>query len=260
VQRAAFLLLSVTVSCALAQTPQLSEGSVVNAASFAAGEALAAGSLASVFGSQLASSLAQGASVPLSVSLGDVQSVTFDNIAAPLIFVDNGQINLQVPWEITGPSSVVVVHRSTGASSPVTVALSPVSPAIFAVNFGTGSAIAINADSSLAAPNGSIPGIATHPAKIGDTILILGTGLGAVDQPVVTGAKPATLTHTLVTPTVLVGGVRAEVQFSGLSPDFPGVNQLNVLIPGGAPTGDAVPLQLQMGGITTTDKVTIAIQ
>jgi hypothetical protein len=41
----------------------------------------------------------------------------------------------------------------------------PFSPGIFAVN---NLAIAINSDGSLALPAGAIPGISSHPAKIGD--------------------------------------------------------------------------------------------
>ena len=134
------------------------------------------------------------------------------------------------------------------------------SPGIFAANFGSGPAIAINQDGTLAAAPGSIPGLNTHPAARGDTILILCTGLGPVDQPVTTGAKPTTLTRTLTTPTVLIGGAQAQVAFSGLSPDYPGVNQLNVVVPQGVSPGDALPLQIQMGGITTTDQVTVAVR
>jgi uncharacterized protein (TIGR03437 family) len=60
-------------------------------------------------------------------------------------------------------------------------------------------------------------------------------------------------------PVVLIGGVQAQVAFSGLSPEFPGVNQINVVVPQGVTPGNAVPLQLQVGGITSTDQVTIAI-
>jgi uncharacterized protein (TIGR03437 family) len=48
------------------------------------------------------------------------------------------------------------------------------------------------------------------------------------------------------------------VQFSGLSPQFVALNQLNVMVPNGVSAGDAVPIQIQIGGVTTSDKVTIA--
>jgi uncharacterized protein (TIGR03437 family) len=61
------------------------------------------------------------------------------------------------------------------------------------------------------------------------------------------------------TPTVLIGGKAAQVVFAGLSPQFVGVNQINVAIPAGTPTGNAVSLQISLGGVTTSDAVTIAV-
>jgi len=59
-----------------------------------------------------------------------------------------------------------------------------------------------------------------------------------------------------------VGGVaipQQNVLFSGLAPQFPGVYQLNIQLPATVATGDKVPFQLQMNGITSTDQVTMAI-
>ena len=64
----------------------------------------------------------------------------------------------------------------------------------------------------------------------------------------------------LVTPRVLIGGIEATVLFSGLAPEFVGVNQVNVVVPPEAPTGSAVPLQISVGGVITSSRVTIAIQ
>jgi uncharacterized protein (TIGR03437 family) len=58
---------------------------------------------------------------------------------------------------------------------------------------------------------------------------------------------------------VLVGNVAAQVVFSGILPGFPGVYQINIIIQAGTPTGNAVPLQIQMGGITTSSSTTIAV-
>jgi uncharacterized protein (TIGR03437 family) len=38
-----------------------------------------------------------------------------------------------------------------------------------------------------------------------------------------------------------------------------GVNQVNIVIPATAPTGNAVPLQIQAGGVTSPSTVTIAV-
>ena len=85
-----------------AQTPAINSGGIVNAASFAPGQPLAAGSLVAIFGVQLAPGLAQADTVPLSTSLSNV-SVSFNGIAAPLDFVSAGQINAQIPYEALPP-------------------------------------------------------------------------------------------------------------------------------------------------------------
>jgi uncharacterized protein (TIGR03437 family) len=54
--------------------------------------------------------------------------------------------------------------------------------------------------------------------------------------------------------------VSAPVEFSGLSPQFVGVNQLNVRVPAGVTPGNTVPLQISIGGLTSTNQVTIAVQ
>jgi uncharacterized protein (TIGR03437 family) len=267
-----FLLCFLTLAAwmgAQAQTPVVANGGVVNAASFAKGQAVTAGSLVSIFGTNLASSLAAADSIPLSTSLGNV-SVTFNNTPAPLLFVNhdatNGdQINAQLPWNVGTTGTVnVVVTRNGQVSQPVSVPLGTVSPGIFAVNFGIGNAIAYgNSDGIIAAAAGAIPGLTTHPAKINDptTLVILATGLGAVDPPVVTGnaVTDGQLHKCVSTPQVLVGGVPAQVVFAGMTPQFVGVYQINIVIQPGTPTGDKVPLQISMGGITTTDQVTIAV-
>ena len=246
---------------ALAQTPVISNNGVLNGASFAVGQPVAPGSLVSIFGTELASSLALNDTVPLSTSLSSV-SVTFNGVPAGLYFVSGSQINVQVPWDILpagasqGTASLVIT-RGTVTSEPQPVSMVSAAPGIFASGAW---AIAINADGSLAASDGAIPGIATHPAAGGDALIILATGLGAVNPPVADGASSVDqLRTTLITPTVLVAGKSAQVLFSGLAPQFPGVNQVNIVVPGGIAAG-VVPLQMQIGSILTTNQVTIAVR
>ncbi|HEY1221581.1 MAG: hypothetical protein ABSE42_00330 [Bryobacteraceae bacterium] len=262
------LLILICAVTVFAQTPVVAQGGVLNAASFALNQGVAPGSLVSIFGTNLAASLALADSIPLSTSLGNV-SVQFNNVAAPMLFVThdpvNGdQINAQLPYEVATGNAQVVVTRGGTASAPANVNVISSAPGIFSVQFGVGQAIAYgNSDGQLAAPPGSVPGLTTHPAKIGDTstLVILATGLGAVNPPVTTGSAVTDgLVHqTVVNPTVMVGGVEAQLIFSGIQPQFPGVYQLNIVIAPGTPTGDAIPLQLAMNGITTTDQVTIAV-
>jgi uncharacterized protein (TIGR03437 family) len=243
--------------------PSVNTGGVVNGATFGAGQPISPGSIVSVFGSDLAVGTATAGSIPLPTSLSDVVSVTFNGVPAPLFYVSPGQINAQAPWELAGAASVnVVVNRSTGSSVPVSAPAAMFSPGIFTMRqTGQGQGVAvIYPDNSFAAPAGSIPGAASRPAAHSDILTVWGTGLGPVEPPVATGHNALDALRTTVTPPlVLIGGVSAPVSYSGLSPQFVGIYQVNCEVPAGAPSGDAVPLQIVIGGTTTSDKVEIAI-
>jgi len=260
------LAILILGSAAFAQTPSVATGGILNAASFDRTQPVTPGSLISIFGSNLAATTTLADSIPLSTVLGNVK-VSINGTDAPLTGVfhtGNGdQINAQLPWATQSGQAQVVVTNNGVASPAQTFQVAQAAPGIFSVNFGTGQAIAINPDGSLAAPAGSIPGLSTRPSKVGSDafMIILATGLGAVSPSVADGhnATDGLRTNT-TTPIVTVGGKQVTVLFSGLSQDFVGVNQINVQLPAGTPTGDAVPLQITMGGLTSTDKVTIAVQ
>jgi uncharacterized protein (TIGR03437 family) len=138
-----------------------------------------------------------------------------------------------------------------------------VSPGVFTADFGPGRAIAINPDGSLAQPVGSLGN--SRPAVPGETLQFLVTGLGATNPPGVTGPNSYDLDgnfvrrDTVQQPTVLIGGVEAPVVFSGLSPEFVGVFQINATVPAGVTPGDTVPLVIEIGGISSRDDVTMAV-
>jgi minor extracellular serine protease Vpr len=247
-----------------AQTPVIPAGGIINGASFATGQGVAPGSVISIFGTDLAGTLTANDTVPLSMSLADDVTVMVNNIPAGLYFVSQGQVNAQIPWNVlpdgtTSGVAQVVVTRNKVASAPQTVNVVPAAPGIFYLPNNGGWAIAFNTDGAVAAPVNSIPGINTHPAKAGDILAILSTGGGQVDSPIANGADSADkLRNTLIVPQVLVNQVSATVLFSGLAPQFPGLNQINFSVPGGIAAG-TVPLQLQANGITSTDAVKIAL-
>ena len=250
-----FAIVLVTVAATQAQTPTV--GGVANAASGAT--MVAPGSLASIFGSQLASGLAQADSVPLSNQIGDV-TVSFNNIPAPILFVSPGQVNVQIPGTVPGGTATVVVTRNGVSSPPQSLQVGTVSPGVFASSQqGTLYGVAVNfTDNTLAWPSQ----IAGHPASPGGILTIYATGLGPVDSPVQDGHASSDKLRLTTTPlTVLVGGMPVTVLggAAALSPQFVGVDQINVQLPQNVPTGDSVSLQLQMSGVTSTDQVKIAI-
>ena len=249
------------VSVALAQAPAITTGGTVNAASNTAGTPVSAGSLVSIYGSNFAAGILAASTVPLSTTIGST-SVTINGIPAPLDFVSAGQINAEVPFNVlptgtNGTVNVVVTNNGT-ASAPQPVVINQAGPAIFGdaglPTFYGIAYFAIGSDPRFgteAWPPNTIPGYTTNLAKPGDLLTILATGLGAVTPTEANGSAPAydannVLHTTVVTPTVLIGNVQAQVLFSGLSPQFPGVYQLNVYVPQ-IPAGNAVPIQIQVG-------------
>lgn len=262
--RATAALLACVVY-AQAQAPAINPGGIVNAGSYSPGS-VAPGSIVSIFGTDLASETAVASAVPLPTSLANVVSVTFNGVPAPLYFVSSGQINVQVPWNVL-PAGVasgtaqVVVNMSSGASASQSVAIAVSVPGIFTTaSNGVGQAIATdNSDGVITAPPATIAGVTTHPIQIGGDLIIWCTGLGAVDQTVANGAPPAQIANTLVQPAVLIGGMPATFVYSVLSPQYPGEYQVAVQVAAGTPTGDAVPLQIQMNGVLTEANVTVAV-
>jgi uncharacterized protein (TIGR03437 family) len=268
----AVVLALTTAVCLTAQTiPVITPGGVVNAASNARagepGHAVAPGSLISIYGRFLAALTEIARSIPLPIQLSDATvKVVETNTPIPLQFVSPDQINAQLPWDAlafvppgtTEATVTIIVERPFLPSDRVSVRVAPVSPGIFALG---NLAVAVNAsDGTLAQPNGSVPGLNTHGAARGSAIILYANGLGEVDKPVASGSLGSEpIINTKTRPTVLIGGVEAPVLFSGLAPQFVGVNQVNILIPDNAPAGDAIPVQIRMNGITTTERTTVAI-
>lgn len=271
-----------------AQTPSVAAGGVLNGASFAKdssglGSPVAPGSLVAIFGAFSGAVLASADSVPFSASLGNV-SVTFNGVPAPLELVSPAGafpfVTAQVPFEAlpAGQTSatVNVVVTVNNVSSPAEqTTIVPAAPGVFTIPpNGISNGIFVFVDPSdniakIAAPASASASIGypTAPVPRGTTGFFYATGLGAMTPPVSDGdggleGNPPVTHNANATPTVLVGGITAQVLFAGQAPGYPGVSQINIVIPQNAPTGDAVPLQIQTadGSITSTAGATIAIQ
>jgi uncharacterized protein (TIGR03437 family) len=99
----------------------------------------------------------------------------------------------------------------------------------------------------------------SNPIHRDEVVVIYLTGLGKV-TPFVENGRPAPsspLATTVTDTEVNVGGVAANVLFSGLAPGQVGLYQLNVTIPWNAPKGLGIPLNIVQGGTTHTVNVRI---
>lgn len=158
---------------------------VFNAASLAAGP-IAPGSLATILGNKFA---------------GKKLTVTFDGVAAQVLFSSDTQINVLIPAGLTGKSSaqaVVSVDGNQSLAQPV--ALAPMAPAIFP-------GAVLNQDYSVNS--------ASNPAAVGSVIQIFATGLSG------SGAITARMASQVIT----------TPYYAGPAPGLLGVQQVDLTIP-----------------------------
>ena len=246
----------------------------LNAASFQVNKPLAPNTIASVFplgiqfGKDTADAFSQPTPLPLPTALADIQ-VTFSTAdgstaLAPLYYASPTQINLVVPWNAptTGIANVQVNKVSTGQTLAAgVVPMNIVSPAIF-VDASAGAGVKVAAVINI--KDGSVND-STHPAKRGDYISIYATGQGAVSSPPADGDIPRNgLVGANGNLRVWIGSDYTDqvplqgseqrsipgvdnnfIQFSGLSPAFPGMWQINVRVPQATALG-AQPLSLYL--------------
>jgi uncharacterized protein (TIGR03437 family) len=223
----------------------LSPVGVVNAASSAPFTAyLSPGEFLTLYGSGLAPSQAS-ASVPFPTALNGVQ-VMINQRPAPIYYVSPTQISVIVPYFTESVAQIQVINHGAN-SNIVTELVGSTSAGVFTNNpvGGIGYAAALHPDFSVVSP--------TSPAKIGETIAVYLTGLGAVNPTVTDGAAAPSSPLSVTThipfvyvydsagncPTDSNGNcVAATVTFSGLAPGFAGLYQINFTIPTGLATGD----------------------
>lgn len=234
--------------------PSIATNGVVNAASFQAGGGVAPGSYVSIVGSALSDATGTATSSSLPLSLAGA-SVSFDvpsaNLSVPgrLSYASNGLLNVQIPWELRNVDSALMKVNVGDASSAIyTLPVAPYAPAAFEFpDPSSGQRLAAALDENYALLT------TANPARHGHAVQIYGNGLGPVsNQPASGEPSPASepLARTLSDPVVTVGGVPAQVLFSGLTPDCVGLYQLNIVIPGGV-AGGIQPLVIAVNGVAS---------
>lgn len=203
---------------------------IVNAASFS--RALSPGSLASVFGTDVAESEAAAASLPLPAELGGGVTCVAGQVA-PMVFASPLQLNVQIPFGLEPGTHTLRAFNASGGTGSVAVNLQQASPEIFRSN---GRAVVINPDGSL---NNTGNGVAPE-----EVVVAYLTGIGDVTPAVATGA--ANPGSPLAVPTegtsATIGGVSATLEYLGMTPGYAGLAQANVRIPALPPGEHAIVL------------------
>jgi len=207
----------------------------------------ASGGLISIYGANLSPTNIATSQIPVPTALAN-SCITVNGQPIPLIFVSPTQVNAQMPFQAVG-AETVVVHTPGGTSDNFNLIVQPTAPAVFL----SGAAGPVNNLPTIIRASNGLLATDSNPIHPNDTLIIYLTGLGQTNPSGVTGfpAPGSPLSKALIAPTVSLGGMNLTVLYAGLAPGEVGVNQINVVVPGNAPTGLTLPLTINQGGSAT---------
>jgi uncharacterized protein (TIGR03437 family) len=148
---------------------------VANAASFGTG-AVAPGELVALYGNSLGPQQGVQTSATLQSAFptqaGGVE-VTFDGTPGPLLWVQDSQVNVAVPWSVAGPTTQICVTYNNVKTNCLTWPVAQAAPGVFTVD-GVHAA-ALNQDGTLNS--------ASNPAPANTIVAVWATGLGPITPP-----------------------------------------------------------------------------
>jgi uncharacterized protein (TIGR03437 family) len=246
----ALIFLAVLAVSAFAQP---SIGGIANAAS--GSNNLAQGSFFSVYGTALGPVAGVAASsLPLGTSLPDASGTSVSissggqTVAAFPIYVQANQVNGILPSNAPiGPATVTVTYNGQ-TSKPASINVVKSQLGIITQNSaGNGPLIA-----AVFSGSSNFPMALTASAHPGDTLVIVGTGLGAIPGPDNVAPGAVQVGSGVV---VTVGGRVIPASYAGRAPQFPGEDQINFQLPSDVPTGCYVPASVTASGQVSQDVV-----
>ena len=206
--------LSVPVKLDVLPAPSATISEVANAASGVRG-AISPGEIVAIKGEGMGP--AEGVSLKLTAD-GKVDTtlagtrVLLDEVAAPILYTSARQVNLVVPYEVSGRNTVQLVVEYQGVKSAAyTMQASATAPGIFTVTQnGRGQGAILNQDNSY---NSS-----AAPAAVGSIVQVFATGEGVTRPDAQTGSVTSGTFLPVAPVSAAVGGIPAEITFAGAAP------------------------------------------
>lgn len=235
--------------------PVIENGGVVNAASGSAGNGMAPGSIISIFGRGLSefSLSAGGASLPL--SLGGI-SVSFDepdrkvSLPGRLVSVSDERVDVQLPWELEGLTSVITKVSLDGFTSTPTykVPLANYSPAWWTARDPESDEVWIDARSADGARITS-----SNRARRGSIVKLRANGLGPVNNRPPSGEAPSEELACTVqgSITVKMGEREVPVESASLLAGAAGIYEVVVRLPEDLAAGRQTPVTVTVAGVSS---------
>ena len=239
--------------------PVINNGGIVGASLFGQFTQVAPGSWIEIYGTNLANNSRpwktsdfKGSTAPQSL---DGTSVTIGGQPAYVSYISPTQVNVQVPTTIASGPQRVIVTSPNGSSLPYILSLGPLEPGFFAppqINLGGLQYVwGQLSDGSVALPaTASVTGVASRPAKAGETMVLYGVGFGPVTPSIPAGQITGVSNQLAEAFHVQFGGVPATaIAYAGLAPGLVGLYQVNVTVPN-VGAGDAIPITFTIANAT----------
>ncbi len=222
---------------------------------------VAPASIVSAFGSDVATTTSSVSSANWPASLGGTTVSITDSAGvarpAPIAFVSSGQVNFEVPAQSAAGPATATITSADGTVSSGPVQIAAVAPGLYSANSnGQGAAAAVvlqvGADGSQtssfsfacgATPLSCVPvPITVNSSNGAQTILeLFGTGIrGASSQAAIT---------------CTVGGTPAQVLYAGPQNVYPGLDQVNVVLPAAIANQGQLSVVLSVQGQTANTVV-----
>lgn len=184
-------------------------------------DGVARGGIVTIWGHNLAADDFAAQTVPLPMNLGET-SVSIGGISAPLYFVSPGQINAQVPFEVTESLASVVVQARATMSNARTVPVKDIAPMFFE-NWDDQMPLIFDSQFQL-----------VSALERGKTYIAYLAGLGQTAPPMPTasgGLLTPPLNELTVPFRLEFGGEPLDLKFAGAAPGLVGVYQVNFHVP-----------------------------
>jgi uncharacterized protein (TIGR03437 family) len=204
------------------------------------------GTIVSLLGSWLVEDNSVWSDASGAMQLGGT-TVKVNANSVPLLYASGPRVDLLCPHLSEGALMNLTVTTEAGQSDPITATILDAPPGIFSIDgsgHGQGAVLFAGTSAVAMARNPLIPG---QPAQPGDHLAIRVTGVSRNE-------------HLWVT----LGGITTPVESMQEVAGNPGLYEVLVSVPGGAPLGDAVPVGIQYapnaGEVLHSNVVTMAIE
>jgi uncharacterized protein (TIGR03437 family) len=184
----------------------------------------------------------------------DGVKATVNGKPAFVYYISSQQVNVLTPLDSTTGEVQVQLTNSAGTSNSVQTSLQAGAPGFFQFS-GVPYVAATHANGSLIGPASLIPGLTT-PAKLGEEIVVYGSGFGQTSPAIVNGSE-VQQGKLPSSPKFTIGGSTVKVKFAGVI--SPGLYQFNIVVPENLSVGDH-SIEAVYNGFTTQPGALITVK